>query len=772
MPRFAPRSTEQPETEDVMSVEKGFQVGIEFESVLAAISKQIYETPLAFIRENVQNAVDAIRMQASRQEAASAGSEFFVRITTEDRRCEIVDNGIGMSLEDLRNLFWTIGASGKRTAEARAAGCVGMFGIGGFANFGVCDDLTVISQASNDGDGHWTRLSRADIEGAGGAIPQVQVGDSTEAAPRGTIVRGLLKEPADPESLEAYVRDFVQYAAEHVYFNGTLVSGRPFELPSQGDGRMSPVESDSESWTHGNVSVQGSLFETLDHTLHAELDELSVGGELVRLSGWLRFENGPIDVLKRGFKICTTSVGTQIGVSGVIDCDRLSPTAGRDSLDPESSALVASIVTSMERAAVLAVLDSPARIAQHTRIFRYVRANGLTAHLGNVIVELADGSEARLDDLRRRAEGQVRVFYATSKNRMLSQLLQTRGHAVVQLPGDRDKQIAVREYLTSYCGAESFDGRIECVEKYEQLTLFEKAFLSELEQTILSGYDVVAAHVIAGRLSEDVPVYAPDSTASELTIYVDVRHSEISKLEKLGISPLFMSMVAAFCREYLGPTLRGQSPKFFGSGAVNLDWLAKRRSELWVLLTDDIEVLTQGTQRQIVRASDVQVVHAGGAGPAGSAEGEVEGAPGREAKLVRIEGTEEFAHLFGYYLRIPNSASIAYGDVIQQCESRGATWGGNKITLVASDGISTAFQFEIRLDRIISTGSGNGPVASGADVLDRPLQALFGGLYFPIPKLLEAFLVPSGGQEIRIEVRCDWIDFTSARAWEARAEVA
>jgi hypothetical protein len=47
----------------------------------------------------------------------------------------------------------------------------------------------------------------------------------------------------------------------------------------------------------------------------------------------------------------------------------------------------------MERAAVLAVLESAERIAQHTRIFRYVRMHGLTGHMGNVVVELADGSE-------------------------------------------------------------------------------------------------------------------------------------------------------------------------------------------------------------------------------------------------------------------------------------------------------------------------------------------------------------------------------------------
>jgi molecular chaperone HtpG len=747
---------------------EGFEVGIEFESVLAAISKQIYETPLAFIRENVQNAVDAIRMQAAREDKSSADQEFSVHITVQDRLCEIVDNGVGMSLEDLRNLFWTIGASGKRTAEARAAGCVGMFGIGGFANFGVCDDLRVISQASGETLGHSTRLSRDMIEAAKGAIPQVQVATSTDAAPRGTVVQGELKEAPDPEELGAYISDFVRYAHEHVYFNGAHVSGKAFKAPSEENSGLIPVNTAEEPWTHGNVTVAGSLLEAPGSVLVAELNELSISSEPVRLKAWLRFENGPLDILKRGFKICTTSTATQIGVSGAIDCDRLSPTAGRDSLDPESNSLVAAIVASMERAAVMAVLESSERIAQHTRIFRYVRANGLTSHLGKVVVELADGSEAALEDLRRRAQGDVRIFYATSKNRNLSQLLQTQGHLVVQLPADHDKQVAVREYLSTFCGAEAFDGRIECSELYSDLSRFERVFLSELELTIVSGYDVMSANVIPGRLTEDVPVYAPESGGMDLTIYVDVRHPEIAKLEKLGVSSLFSSMVAAFCREYLGNTLRGRSPRFFGSGAVNLDFLAKRRSELWVLLTDEIEVLTQGTQRQVMRAADVQVVQAGG-GASGAAAQEAE--EGKEPKLVRIEGVEEFTGLSGYYLRIPTSAAIAYGDVIQQFDSRGAVWAGNKIVLVASDAISTSFQFEVRLDRIISV-LGTEPSAAGAEQLDRPLQALFGGVYFPIPVALQEFLVPADGGEVRIEVRCDWIDFTSARAWEARADAA
>ena len=81
------------------------------------------------------------------------------RFMTDLWKCR--DNGIGMSADDLRNFFWTIGASGKRNAEAKAAGCVGTFGIGGFANFGVCSTLEVISQTARAGYGTLTRLSEA-----------------------------------------------------------------------------------------------------------------------------------------------------------------------------------------------------------------------------------------------------------------------------------------------------------------------------------------------------------------------------------------------------------------------------------------------------------------------------------------------------------------------------------------------------------------------------------------------------------------------------------
>ena len=46
---------------------------------------------------------------------------------------------------------------------------------------------------------------------------------------------------------------------------------------------------------------------------------------------------------------------------------------------------------------------------------------------------------------------------------------------------------------------------------------------------------------------------------------------------------------------------------------------------------------------------------------------------------------------------------------------------------------------------------------------------MYEGLYFPIAAELEACLVPFGDSEVRLEIGCEWIDFTSARVWQPTA---
>jgi hypothetical protein len=390
--------------------------------------------------------------------------------------------------------------------------------------------------------------------------------------------------------------------------------------------------------------------------------------------------------------------------------------------------------------------------------------------IGKVKVTLADGSESLLGDIRRKAEqGGVGVYFGVAQKQALNQIMQARGHIVVLLSSDRQRQDAERRYLEQFCKAKPFDGIIDCLERYDQLDRFERIFLSELELNISKSYEVQNFRLIAGKLTEDIPVFVKEhGTSQPIEIFVDVRHDEIVKLQDLGYGPLLYSLIATFCREYLGPSLKKWSPRFFGDGALNLELLAKRRSELWILLKDDIGIVRKGGQKQVVTRSDVQVVTVGG-GQQQQPEPQPGKPPPRIIQVIDERGTTGLA---GYYLRLPDPAFRAYGDLLPECQSRGVVWVGNKITYIASDTVSAAFQYEIRVDELVIANMNGTPRAEGALELDRELQEMYGGIYFPVPGPLEPFIVPKGEEELRLELHCDWIDTRTAKHWAAQETVA
>ena len=738
-----------------------FRVGIEFESILKAISKQIYETPHAFIRENVQNAIDAVRIQALRDGQETDNKEYGIEVVVENRSVTVRDNGIGMSRANLQDYFWTIGSSGKRGKEARDAGCVGMFGIGGFANFGVCDALHVTSQDAESLTGTYTRLSVDDIQKAGPAIPSVTVSDSDAAAPRGTIVLGELIATPNVEELKIYLKNFVRFVPIAITFNGEKISQQYF-LKMEGQDNLTAIDDGVCEWRGGDMILRGRLWEDRGHILIAAIEELRRGDNRVALKGRLRFENGSIEVFKRGFKLCATQVPSTIGISGRLDSDVFMPTAGRDSLDAGTTTLLGQLGTMLEELAVDTVLKSPERIAQHTRIFRYIHKRGFVYKMDNVAVRLADGKETLLADIKRSAnEGQVGVFFGSTQKHALNQVMQAQGHIVVQLSSDRFRRAAEQSYLEKHCGAKPFEGIIDCTEVYDTLSRFERICLSEIEQNIARTYEIKNFNLIAGHLTEDIPTFVKErSSYQSIDIFIDVRHREVKKLEMLGLRPLTYSLISRFCQEYLGPSLKKWSPRFFGDGALNLELFATRRSELWVLVKDDIGVVRRGGQRQVVTRQDVAVVNVTGQQPPPHAN------ENRKHRLLQIVDEDGTTGLAGYYIRLPDRAYDAYGDLVAGCDSNGVVWIGNKMTFVASDGVSAQFQYEIRLDEIVATEIDGTLRAEGAMELDRPRQELFEGLYFSIPGSLERFLVPKGEEEIRLNLDTDWIDMRTGKLWE------
>src|SRR5262245_52905630 len=87
---------------------------VEISRMIELLAAQIYPSPFALLRENVQNAFDAILLRRS----AFAPFDPVVEVFVEPTRIRVIDNGIGMSRDDLRSHFWRAGSSSKNSAAA------------------------------------------------------------------------------------------------------------------------------------------------------------------------------------------------------------------------------------------------------------------------------------------------------------------------------------------------------------------------------------------------------------------------------------------------------------------------------------------------------------------------------------------------------------------------------------------------------------------------------------------------------------------------------
>src|SRR5438552_13080957 len=151
---------------------------VETSRILEILSSEIYDSPKAFLRENVQNAYDAILMRCTAQGIPIA--ERRIEITVEKERLTVQDDGIGMNDEVLKRNFWKAGSSGKKSDLAQRSGVIGTFGIGAMANFGVCTALKVETRHIESGVTLISTAKREDLRIAQDCIDLERVTDDRE----------------------------------------------------------------------------------------------------------------------------------------------------------------------------------------------------------------------------------------------------------------------------------------------------------------------------------------------------------------------------------------------------------------------------------------------------------------------------------------------------------------------------------------------------------------------------------------------------------------
>ncbi|MEU0603254.1 HSP90 family protein [Streptomyces sp. NPDC006393] len=131
--------------------DRTFQVDLR--GLVDLLSHHLYSSPRVYLRELMQNAVDALTAR-QRLEPDAPADAFGVRLYADGSVVRVEDDGIGLTEADVHSFLATIGRSSKRAekiAEQRGD-FIGQFGIGLLSCFLVADEIHVLSRTARTPD--------------------------------------------------------------------------------------------------------------------------------------------------------------------------------------------------------------------------------------------------------------------------------------------------------------------------------------------------------------------------------------------------------------------------------------------------------------------------------------------------------------------------------------------------------------------------------------------------------------------------------------------
>jgi len=131
-------------------VRHSFQVDLR--GVVDLLSSHLYSSPDVYVRELIQNAVDAL----SARGPDAVGSAVVVECHDSGGPpvLSVEDEGVGLTVDEVHELLATIGSSSKRAdLLGPDVDYLGRFGIGLLACFLVSDDIRVVTRSARGGPG-------------------------------------------------------------------------------------------------------------------------------------------------------------------------------------------------------------------------------------------------------------------------------------------------------------------------------------------------------------------------------------------------------------------------------------------------------------------------------------------------------------------------------------------------------------------------------------------------------------------------------------------
>lgn len=144
------------------------KINVTVENIFPLIKKFLYSDHEIFLRELVSNATDATlklkHLCAIGETNVTYGEpKIEVRIDKENKKLHIIDQGLGMTAEEVEKYINQVAFSGaeefldKYKDSAKDSGIIGHFGLGFYSAFMVADKVEIITKSFKDEPAaHWT----------------------------------------------------------------------------------------------------------------------------------------------------------------------------------------------------------------------------------------------------------------------------------------------------------------------------------------------------------------------------------------------------------------------------------------------------------------------------------------------------------------------------------------------------------------------------------------------------------------------------------------
>jgi molecular chaperone HtpG len=557
---------------------KGIVFQVETSRVLSILATEIYDSPLALLRENVQNAYDAVRMRFAKSGTLENGGQ--ISITLDGETLTICDNGIGMNETVLRENFWKAGSSGKNSGEARKAGVVGTFGIGAMANFGVCRTLKVETRVEGSEKLLISIAERDSLKIAEECI-------SFESVDSDRDVGTTLTVQLDPRSLiaadkaKAYLRPYVGLLPVPVYFNNDLISQQKIESLLSTDRRsFKPL---------GSIDVRSDPFVATCKVLCdpngqvlVNLTNIRMGGTRVEGTLALLQSGGQLMGLRSYFGLAPAPVSGVYQFGGWANLSFLRPTAGREALSRESIDHVGSLVRCAEYAASDKL--SQTGLADRNTAFIQWIANNKKWELADKITihALPDDTDVELGNIKKFVDKRTVQYYSGSDKHIINTFA-NEGSVLLQLGQNLSRRRTQLHVLSTLKIGEVPDS-IQVTHIYgpQDLAPSEASVLLRIAAILRDDYLIPDVDAVFVDMSHGVAVKA-DKTGEKLQIKL-ARLSTIIQpvLEMRERAPeVFGQLMKDFVRNHIYRSVQDYVPSSTRGGVDALRKTLLRNRELY-----------------------------------------------------------------------------------------------------------------------------------------------------------------------------------------------